>query len=112
MSTRAAPTSSAMTMPSPVAPGEPVLTVPLSSGLYLTIMSSLLPNPPVVRITAFALIVYLAVLPSALTPVMAPSVIINSVAFVSYMTLTPRASIFFRNAVTRYAPTPEPSSGE
>ena len=53
MSTRSAPAASPIAMPSPVAPTESVERIFSSiAGLYLTRMSTLLPNPPVASTTA------------------------------------------------------------
>ena len=72
-----------MTMPSPVMPGAEVVTVPFRSGRYCTIMSSLLPKPPVARMTAFVVMVTSWVLLWAFTPDTAPFSVRISVARVS-----------------------------
>ena len=57
MSTVAAPTASAILMPSPVMPGALVVTKPFSSGLSSATMSRLAPKPPVASTTLLALTV-------------------------------------------------------
>ena len=57
MSTVAAPTASAISMPSPVAPGWLVVTALARLGLNEHISSKFAPKPPVASTTALALMV-------------------------------------------------------